>query len=401
HSASIAAGSARSRALTVTARPVGPSSAASASRPARSLSTRTRSEPASARRRLVARPMPEAAPVTSTVCPARLSRSASASPRPARPFGRFDPAVVILASPRAGPADRDFMIHSVSQRTRRPPPAVRAGDVLPWERRCRAGSLLEEVAMRLAGKVAVVTGAGSGMGRSIALLFAREGATVVAGDIDAARIEKVTAEATAAGGKIVGVVGDISKREDAEALVQRAIDEFGKLDILVNNAGVMDMMEGVANFKDETYERVFGVNVYGPFVTSRAAVRHMKERGGGAIVNVASVAAVSGASAGAVYTASKHALLGLSRNTAYAYAPFGIRCNTLIVGGVETNIMAGADPAELDHEALAQDGKWHAVNVRTLQPDEVANLVLFLVSDEASGVNGAEVAVDAGWTAAG
>jgi len=255
--------------------------------------------------------------------------------------------------------------------------------------------------MRLAGKVAVVTGAGSGMGRSIALLFAREGATVVAGDIDAARIEKVTAEATAAGGKIVGVVGDISKREDAEALVQRAIDEFGKLDILVNNAGVMDMMEGVANFKDETYERVFGVNVYGPFVTSRAAVRHMKERGGGAIVNVASVAAVSGASAGAVYTASKHALLGLSRNTAYAYAPFGIRCNTLIVGGVETNIMAGADPAEFDHEALAQYGKWHAVNVRTLQPDEVANLVLFLVSDEASGVNGAEVAVDAGWTAAG
>ena len=255
--------------------------------------------------------------------------------------------------------------------------------------------------MRLAGKVAVVTGAGSGMGRATALLFAREGAIVVGSDIDPARIEAVTAEATAAGGKMIGVVGDISKREDAEALVQRAIDEFGKLDILVNNAGVMDMMEGVANFKDETYERVFGVNVYGPFVTSRAAVRHMKERGGGAIVNVASVAAVTGASAGAVYTASKHALLGLSRNTAYAYAPFGIRCNTLIVGGVDTNIMAGADPARFDHEALAQYGKWHAANPRTLKPEEVANLILFLASDEASGVNGAEVAVDAGWTAAG
>lgn len=255
--------------------------------------------------------------------------------------------------------------------------------------------------MRLAGKVAIVTGAGSGMGRSAALLFAREGATVVASDIDAARLEAVVAEAKAAGGEMIAVVGDIAKREDAEALVERAIEGFGKLDILVNNAGIMDMMEGVANFKDETFERVFAVNVYGPFVTTRAAVRHMKERGGGAIINVASVAAVTGASAGAVYTASKHALLGMSRNTAYAYAPFGIRTNTLIVGGVETNIMAGADPAKFDHEALAQYGRWHAANPRTLKPEEVANLMLFLASDEASGVNGAEVAVDAGWTAAG
>jgi NAD(P)-dependent dehydrogenase (short-subunit alcohol dehydrogenase family) len=255
--------------------------------------------------------------------------------------------------------------------------------------------------MRLAGKVAIVTGAGSGMGRSAALLFAREGATVVASDIDAARLEAVVAEAKAAGGEMIAVVGDVAKREDAEALVERAIEGFGKLDILVNNAGIMDMMEGVANFKDETFERVFAVNVYGPFVTTRAAVRHMKERGGGAIINVASVAAVTGASAGAVYTASKHALLGMSRNTAYAYAPFGVRTNTLIVGGVETNIMAGADPAKFDHEALAQYGRWHAANPRTLKPEEVANLMLFLASDEASGVNGAEVAVDAGWTAAG
>ena len=254
--------------------------------------------------------------------------------------------------------------------------------------------------MRLSGKVAVVTGAGSGMGRSTALLFAREGATVVGSDINAANLEAVTAEATAAGGKMIGVLGNIAKREDAEALIQRAIDDYGQLDVLVNNAGIMDAMEGVANFKDETFERVMGVNLYGPFVTCRAAVKHMKERGKGAIVNVASVAGVSGAAAGAVYTASKHALIGLSRNTAYAYAPFGVRCNTLIVGGVETAIMAGADPAKFDHEALAQYGKWHAVNPRTLQPDEVAKLSLFLVSDEASGVNGAEVAVDGGWTAA-
>lgn len=255
--------------------------------------------------------------------------------------------------------------------------------------------------MRLSGKVAVVTGAGSGMGRATALLFAKEGATVLGSDINSDNLEAVTAEANAAGGKMVGVHGDISRREDAEALIRRAIDDHGQLDALVNNAGIMDRMEGVANFRDDTYERVFGVNVYGPFVTSRIAVTHMKERGTGAIVNVSSVAGVTGAAAGAVYTASKHALVGLSRNTAYTYAPFGIRCNVLIVGGVETSIMAGADPKLFDHEALAQYGKWHAANPRTLQPDEVANLSLFLVSDAASGVNGAAIPVDAGWTAAG
>lgn len=239
------------------------------------------------------------------------------------------------------------------------------------------------------------------MGRATALLFAREGAAVVGSDIDAARLQAVVAEAAAEGTRMIGVAGNIAERADAEALVKRAIDEFGHLDILVNNAGIMDLMEGVANFKEATFERVFGVNVYGPFVTSRAAVKHMKERGKGAIVNVASVAGVSGAAAGAVYTASKHALVGLSRNTAYTYAPSGIRCNTLIVGGVETAIMAGADPAKFDHEAMAQYGKWHAVNPRTLQPDEVARLSLFLASDDASAVNGAEVAVDAGWTAGG
>jgi len=256
--------------------------------------------------------------------------------------------------------------------------------------------------MRLKDKVAIVTGAGSGMGKATARLFAREGALVVGSDIDAGRLEAVTAEVTAAGGRMIGVAGDVSQRQDAEALVQRAIDEFGRLDVLVNNAGIMDLMEGVASFDDDTYARVMGVNVYGPFVTSRAAVRHMKERGGGGvIVNVASVAGVTGAAAGAVYTASKHALVGLSRNTAYTYAPFGIRCNVLIVGGVETAIMAGADPTKFDQEALAQYGKWHAVNPRTLQPEEVAALSLFLASDEASGINGAEVAVDGGWTAAG
>src|SRR5690554_5877507 len=131
--------------------------------------------------------------------------------------------------------------------------------------------------MRFTDEVVIVTGAGSGMGKATAELFAREGATVVGSDIDAARLEAVAAEVTVSGGRMIAVPGDVSAREDAEALVRRALEEFGRLDVLVNNAGIMDRMEGVANFKDDTYERVFGVNVYGPFVTSRAAVRHMKE----------------------------------------------------------------------------------------------------------------------------
>src|SRR5690606_9037069 len=131
------------------------------------------------------------------------------------------------------------------------------------------------------------TGAGSGMGRATALLFATEGARVVGSDINAGNLAAVVAEATAAGGTMLGVTGDISRRVDAEAPIARAVEEYGQPDALVNNAGIVGLMEGVANFKDETFEKVIGVNLYGPFVTSRAAVRHMKERGKGAIVNVA------------------------------------------------------------------------------------------------------------------
>jgi len=254
--------------------------------------------------------------------------------------------------------------------------------------------------VRLAGKVAVVTGAGAGMGRAIAHLFAKQGAKLVIGDISAERIETVAREVREAGGEVTPLVGNIAKRADAEALVQTAIDTYGKIDVLVNNAGIMDLFEGAANFKDETYERVMGVNVYGPLVTTQAAVRFMKDHGGGSIVNASSAAGIGGGAAGVVYTASKHAVIGLSRNTAVTYAPFGIRCNAMAIGSVgDTAIGATIDMAKADMEALGQYGKWHAVSPRALESVEVANLALFLASDEAKGVNGAVISVDGGWTA--
>lgn len=254
--------------------------------------------------------------------------------------------------------------------------------------------------MRLENKVAVITGAGSGMGRAMAIRFAAEGAKVVAGDIVEARLGEVASEVRGAGGTITTLVGDVSKRSDAEALVTTAIQEYGGLHVLVNNAGIMDMFEGVANFDERTYEKVMGVNVYGPMVTSRLAVRHMKEHGGGAIVNIASAAGIGGASAGAVYTVSKHAVVGLTRNTAFTYAVDGIRCNAIAAGAVATNIMADADMSKADQEALARYGMYHGLSPATLEPVDIANLVLFLASDEARHINGALIAADAGWTAA-
>ena len=254
--------------------------------------------------------------------------------------------------------------------------------------------------MRLQDKVVVITGAGAGMGRAMAQRFAKEGAKLVVGDIDASRLDAVVAEVQAAGGTITGLAGNVAEREDAEKLVQTAIDTYGALDVLVNNAGVMDNFEGVANFSDAQYQRVFGVNLYGPMVLSRAAVRFMKDHGGGSIVNVASAAGVGGASAGAIYTASKHAIIGLTRNTAFTYAPNGIRCNAIVAGAVNTSIGTSMDPAKMDQEALARYSTYHALAPGQLQPEDIADLALFLASDESKRINGALVAADAGWSAA-
>lgn len=254
--------------------------------------------------------------------------------------------------------------------------------------------------MRLEGKVIVITGAGSGTGRAMAIRFAAEGATVIGSDIDAGRIEAVTKEVKDAGGAMTGLPGDISKLADIEALIAAATDGHGRLDGLVNNAGIMDRFEGIANVKDETWDRVMRVNVYGPMAASRIAVRYMKEHGGGSIVNIASVAGVGGAAAGATYTASKHALIGLTRSTAYAYAKDDIRCNALVLGGVNTNILAGADMSGADMEALDRFKNWHAASPPPLEPEDIANLALFLMSDESKRINGALISADGGWTAA-
>src|ERR1700677_3526879 len=208
--------------------------------------------------------------------------------------------------------------------------------------------------MRLQGKIAVITGAASGMGRSMALRFAAEGASLVVGDRHVQRLAEVVAHIRGTGASIASAAGDIGEQATAEALVDLAFSTHERIDVLVNNAGIMDHFQGVAELSNEIWRRVLATNLDGPMFTTRRALGYMLQQGRGSIVNISSLSGYSGASAGAAYTASKHALLGLTRNTAWRYAKEGIRCNAICPGAVKTNIEESMPAEELDPAGMAR-----------------------------------------------
>jgi 3-oxoacyl-[acyl-carrier protein] reductase len=245
---------------------------------------------------------------------------------------------------------------------------------------------------RLDGKVALITGAGSGIGRASAERFAAEGARVVAVDLQG---EAETAAAIeAAGGDALALTTDVADEEAVAAMAAAALERFGKVDVLMNNAGVLDDYLAAADTPTEVWNRVLGVNLNAHFFTARALVPQMLERGDGAIINVASTAGLNGGNGGVAYTASKHGVIGFTRQLAFDYARKGIRCNVLCPGAVETGmtkeIFASPDAAVMAAVESAPIGRW-------AQPDELANVALFLASDEASFVNGAVYLVDGGF----
>ena len=253
--------------------------------------------------------------------------------------------------------------------------------------------------MRLQGKVAVITGAASGMGLAMATRFAAEGASVVAGDWNAQRLEEAVAKIKATGGTIVGAQGNIADQATAEGLVALAISTYGKLDVLCNNAGVMDYMQGVGELSDDIWRRVMGINLDGPMFATRKAVQYMLAHGGGSIVNTASTAALHGGAAGVAYTAAKHALVGLTRNTAWMYATKGIRCNAICPGATKTNIQETMPADRLDPTGAQRAGVFAALVPAYLDPEDIASLALFLASDESRHINGAIIPADGGWDA--
>lgn len=251
--------------------------------------------------------------------------------------------------------------------------------------------------MPLSGKVALITGAGSGMGRAISELFASRGASVVVADMNPERAKETVDHIAAAGGKAVEVDGNVTLQADVDKMVDTAVEAFGTLDILVNNAGIMDSFHTAESVSDKTWDLVMAVNTKGPMMLMRKALPIFLEKGSGNIVNICSIGGLEGSRAGIAYTASKHALVGMTKNVGFQYATKGIRCNGIAPGAVETNIgdtMRDPDPFGMERALLGSN-----LNPGIAQPIEIARVAAFLASDESAFVNGEIVVADMGMTA--
>ena len=252
--------------------------------------------------------------------------------------------------------------------------------------------------MRLEGKVALITGGASGMGMVASTLFASEGAKVVLTDVADDAGEKVAAQIAEAGGDALYVHADVSSEADAEAMVAAAVERFGGLHVLYNNAGVMLSADGSVDSTDESvWDTTLAINVKGVAHGCKFGIPAMIDSGGGSIVNVASfVAWLGAATSQTAYTASKGAVLAMTREIAVEYARKGIRCNALCPGPIDTPLLAEllADPARRQRRFV------HIPMGRLGQAEELAKAALFLASDDSSYMTGASLIVDGGITAA-
>lgn len=249
----------------------------------------------------------------------------------------------------------------------------------------------DTIPARFAGRTAIVTGAGSGIGRATALRLAREGAAVVAADISGGRLGELIAGNP--GLELIPVTADLATGDGVAAVAARA---GGRVDALANVAGIMDGFLPPAEIDDQTWDRVLAVNVTSVMRLTRAVLPVMLAAGRGTIVNVSSEASLRGSAAGVAYTASKHAVNGLTKSTAFFYKGQGIRANAVVPGGVITNIEA----AFRSEEAAAVVGPvLQATLPSVATAEQVASAITFLLSDDAANINGAILPCDGGWSA--
>lgn len=245
-------------------------------------------------------------------------------------------------------------------------------------------------------KTIIITGAGSGMGKSMAIKFAENGANVFATDVREDRLKELESIITKQGGKVKTKTIDVSSELAVKQMVKDCIAEFGTIEVLINNAGILDDFMPVTEASTDLWNKVMGVNLNGPFFACREAIPFMQKQGKGVIINIASIGGFCGSRAGVAYTSSKHALIGLTRNIGYQYALNGIRCNAIAPGGVNTNIGDNMHPNAFGYQKLNLGLQ---SNPRTADPNEIATIALFLASDESSFINGSVITADGGWTA--
>ena len=252
------------------------------------------------------------------------------------------------------------------------------------------------VSSQLAGKVAVVTGASSGFGREIARAYAREGAKVVAVARREERLYNLALESVNYEGEIAGFVADLSDREQTKQAVAFAEETFGPVDILVNNAGQIGGYYRAGHLNEDAWDYLLELNLNAAVFATKAVVEGMVERGGGVIINMASVGGTEGYF-GIDYHTTKAALIAMTHQTAFAYSGMNIRCNAILPGGFDTEI--GTSMRDIDEENLAKCNEQGAKYITYGVPEEIAALALFLATDAAKNLNGDEIKSDGGWTA--
>jgi 3-oxoacyl-[acyl-carrier protein] reductase len=249
--------------------------------------------------------------------------------------------------------------------------------------------------MKLANKVAIITGAGSGMGKTAAMLFAAEGAKIAAADITEGPVKETVAEITKAGGEALAIRADVSKAADVKRMVDEAIAKFGTLDIIYNNAGIEGDSAFLSNMTEEQFDRVIAINLRGVFLGMKFALPHMMKARSGSIINTASIAALVAIKGSTAYAAAKAGVIAMTRVAALEYGRYNIRVNAICPGAIETpmaeRVRAGVapNPAAIKRISLLE---------RMARPEEIAKVALFLASDDASFATGAPFIIDGGWT---
>lgn len=251
---------------------------------------------------------------------------------------------------------------------------------------------------RLKDKVTIITGGNSGVGATTALLFAKEGAKVVISARRETQLIDVANKIKQEGGEVLTVVTDISKPNDVKNLISKTVETFGKIDVLVNNAGVLESgLKPIDCVLDEDIDYIVDINIKGTMYCMREATNEMLKTGKGSIVNVSSIAGVRGCG-GAAYVSSKAAIIGLTSHTALRFAGTDIRCNVVCPGSIVTPMVSDMNPTNLDKNMMTQMAKHSDMSIQPCMPEDIANILLFLASDESRSITGQTIISDFGST---